>query len=343
MSEPWPTLSVVMPVLNEERHLRTSLRGVLDQDYPGDLEIVLALGPSTDRTAEIAAQLAADDPRLVVVENPSGTTPDGLNRAIAASSHDVVVRVDAHGELGPDYLTTAVATLQRTGAANVGGLMDARGTTDFERAVAAAYNSRIGLGGGAFHLADSEEGPAESVFLGCFRREALLRVGGYDPDLRRAQDWELNLRLRESGELVWFTPRLRVTYRPRSTARALAKQFFTTGKWRREVIRRHPQTASARYLAPPLVVLGSAVGLVVGLVGVATGHRALTAALVVPAAYAAGVCIGAAGVKGDLPWRARLRLPAVLAVMHLGWGAGFVRGLTADERTNPDPAPRPTA
>lgn len=330
-----------MPVLNEERHLRSSLQGVLDQHYPGEIEIVLALGPSCDRTSEIAAELAAEDPRVIVVENPSGTTPDGLNRAISASSNDVVVRVDAHGELGPGYLVTAVSTLERTRAANVGGLMDARGTTDFERAVAAAYNSRIGLGGGAFHLADSEEGPAESVFLGCFRREALLRVGGYDPDLRRAQDWELNLRLREAGELVWFTPRLRVTYRPRSSARALAQQFFTTGKWRREVIRRHPQTASARYLAPPVVVLGSAAGLVVGAVGLATGNRLLTGALLIPAAYVVGVSAGAMGVRGDLPWRARLRLPGVLAVMHLGWGAGFVRGLNDEERTNPDPAPRP--
>ncbi|CAI9407428.1 MULTISPECIES: glycosyltransferase family 2 protein [Aestuariimicrobium] len=342
MRDQWPSLSVVMPVLNEEKHLRASLQGVLDQHYPGPLEIVLAIGPSTDRTHEIAEQLAADDPRIVVVDNPTGTTPDGLNLAINASSHDLVVRVDAHGELGPDYLNLAVETLQRTGAANVGGLMDARGTTDFERAVAAAYNSRIGLGGGAFHLADSSEGPADSVFLGCFRRDALRRAGGYDPDLRRAQDWELNLRLREAGELVWFNPGLRVTYRPRSTVRALARQFYTTGKWRREVIRRHPQTASARYLAPPVVVLGSAAGLAVGIVGLVGQHRLLAAALVAPIGYVTGVAMGAATIKGDLPRGARMRLPLVLAVMHLGWGAGFVRGLSADERTNPHPAPRPT-
>src|SRR5205085_8817628 len=135
---------------------------VLEQDYPGEIEIVLALGPSTDRTADIAAELARD-PRVSVVENPSARTPTGLNKAIVASRHPVIARVDGHAELPPDYLRTAVELLQRTGADNVGGLMWAEGRTDFERAVARAMTTRIGVGNAPFHVG-GEEGPADSVY-----------------------------------------------------------------------------------------------------------------------------------------------------------------------------------
>jgi glycosyltransferase involved in cell wall biosynthesis len=139
-------VSVIMPVLDEERHLAEAVAGVLGQDYDGPLELALALGPSRDRTDEVAAGLAASDPRIRLVPNPSGRTPDALNAAIAATSHPVVVRVDGHSVLDPDYIATAVELLRDTGAANVGGLMAAEGTTPFERAVAAAMTSPVGVG-----------------------------------------------------------------------------------------------------------------------------------------------------------------------------------------------------
>lgn len=320
-------VSVIMPVRNEERYLATAVARVLDQDYPGELEVVLAVGPSTDRTAEIAAELAAADPRVRVVDNPTGRTPAGLNLAIAAARHDILVRVDGHGELMEGYLQTAVETLQRTGAANVGGLMDAQGETPFEQAVAVAYTSRLGLGGSSFHLLDSPEGPAETVFLGSFRRDALDRVGGFDESMYRAQDWELNYRLRAAGEEIWFTPRMRVRYRPRSTVRALARQFFETGRWRREVIRRYPETASLRYLAPPTAVAGATVGAAVGLCGLVLRSRWATAALLAPLGYLSLVTAGAAVMPRAMPLGVRLRLPLVLVVMHVCWGAGFLVGL----------------
>lgn len=331
-------VSVVMPVLNEEEHLAASVREVLAQRYPGELEIILAVGPSSDQTHQVADALAAADSRVRVIDNPSGTTPDGLNLAIAAARFDIIVRVDAHGELAPGYIATAVELLQRTGAANVGGLMAAEGRTPFEQAVAVAYTSRLGLGGGSFHLADSTEGPADTVFLGVFRRDALERVGGYDPTLLRAQDWDLNYRLRKAGETVWFSPQLKVAYRPRSSVSALAKQFFRTGQWRREVMRRNPDTASARYLAPPVVVTAAGLGTVAGLVGLATHRPVLLAGWLAPASYLAGVAVGAATLRRPMPMPVRARLPLVLATMHLSWGSGFLRGLPAAERGGEEPS-----
>ncbi len=324
----WPGVSVVMPVRNEEQHLAASVAGVLAQDYPGEVEVVMALGPSTDRTAAIAAELAAADDRIRVVENPVGKTPQALNLAIAASRFDIVVRVDGHGELAPGYVRRAVELLDETGAANVGGIMDAQGVTAFERAVAHAYTTRLGLGGSAFHLGDVPAGPAETVFLGVFRKSALRLVGGFDDSMWRAQDWELNYRLRRAGQLVWFSPELRVTYRPRSTVAALAKQMFETGRWRREVVRRHPDTASVRYLAPPLTVTAIGLGTVLAVIGRLSGRQALSRLGLLPATgYATLILAGSVTTGPTLPTRVRAWLPVVLIVTHLSWGTGFLVGL----------------
>lgn len=307
----WPAVSVIMPVLNEERHLRAAVAGILAQEYGGTLEVVLAVGPCTDRTDEVAAALTAADHRVRVVPNPSGRTPDALNAAIAASSYDIVVRVDGHAELSPGYIATAVRVLDEVGADNVGGIMDAQGTTAFERAVACAMKSRIGVGNAAFHVG-GEPGPAPTVYLGVFRRSALDRVGGYDPHFARAQDWEMNHRIITTGGLVWFTPDLQVTYRPRPDVKSLAKQYFHYGRWRRVVARSHEGTMSARYLAPPLMVVGVGLGVVAGLMW--------RPAWLVPLGYAAGVLVGGAVISRGEAGATRARVPAVLATMHWSWG-----------------------
>lgn len=315
-----PAVSVIMPVLNEERHLREAVRHILDQDYAGDLEVVIALGPSTDRTDAIAAELVretADGARCRVrtVPNPTGRTPAGLNAAIEASSHPVVVRVDGHGMLSPGYISTAVRLLAETGAQNVGGIMHAEGETSWEQAVAAAMTARIGVGNAAFHTG-GEAGPADTVYLGVFRREALERQGGYNEEFIRAQDWELNFRIRSAGGAVWFSPELKVSYRPRPTLRALAKQYKDYGRWRRVVARYHKGSINPRYLAPPAALAGIAAGVLV------TPLTPL--GLAIPLAYAVGIVAGSVPAGRGLPVRARLQIPVALATMHMSWGWGFV-------------------
>ena len=323
----WPGVSVVMPVLNEEAHLLASVRRVLDQHYEGELEVILSLGPSWDRTDEIAAELAAADPRLRLVSNPAGRTPHALNLAVAAARHDLIVRVDGHGELADGYIARAVELLQSTGAANVGGVMDAQGQTPFEQAVACAYSTRLGLGGSTFHLESSPAGPADTVFLGAFRKDAITAVGGFDETMWRAQDWELNYRLRQAGEVIWFSPDLKVTYRPRSSLGALLRQMYETGKWRREVVRRHPETANVRYLAPPVAVVGIAVGTLAGVVGLLSRRPVARLGFAAPVGYLALILAGSLLAPRSLGAAARLRLPLVLVATHMAWGAGFLVGL----------------
>ncbi len=310
-----PAVSVVLTVLNEERHLRAAVGSVLAQDYPGEVEIVLALGPSRDHSDAVAQELAAD-PRVVLVANPTGRTPNGLNLAVAASRFPVVARVDGHSVIPPDYLRNAVAVLERTGADNVGGLMSARGVTTIEQAIATAMTSKLGVGNAPFHVGGTE-GPADSVYLGVFRRSALDRVGGYDETFTRAQDWEMNYRIRASGGLVWFSPTLSVSYRPRHSLAALARQYFHYGRWRRQVMRAHPGSVNLRYLAPPAAVLGVLAGLVLSTF---LSVWALTA----PAAYLLLDVVGSLVIGRGLPWRAWLALPVVIATMHMAWGIGFL-------------------
>jgi succinoglycan biosynthesis protein ExoA len=327
MLEGPPGVTVVMPVRNEERHLAAAVTGVLEQHYQGELEVILAVGPSSDRTAEIAWQLAAADSRVRVVDNRAGRTPHALNLAIAEAKHDIIVRVDGHGELTPGYISRAVELLLNTGAANVGGMMAAQGETAFEEAVAVAYTTPLGLGGSTFHLESSPPGPADTVYLGVFRRDALEAVGGFDETMHRAQDWELNYRLRRRGETIWFSPELKVTYRPRSTFPSLMKQFFETGKWRREVMRRHPETANLRYLVPPVVVGVIGLGSLAAVVGALTGRKWLMAGLSAPAGYGAAMITGTAMIRTPMSPEARRLLPLVFAAMHMSWGVGFLVGV----------------
>jgi len=331
-----PPVSVIMSALNEARHLRSAVGHVLGQDYPGALEVVVALGPSHDGTDQVASELVGADPRVKLVANPTGATPTGLNAALAVSTHPIVARVDGHAVIPPEYLRIAVETLQQTGADNAGGIMAAEGTTPFEQAVARAMTSPLGVGNARFHTGGTA-GPADTVYLGVFRRSALDRVGGYDESFLRAQDWEMNYRLRATGGLVWFQPAMRVSYRPRPNLRALARQYFHYGRWRREVMRRHQGSATLRYLAPPIALAAIGAGTVLGVAGLMFGWPLLLLGFAVPLGYLAAVLAGALATSGGLPSVARLALPAVYATMHLAWGAGF---LTSPRRLRPAaPAP----
>lgn len=319
-----PGISVFMPILDEEKHLAEAVGAILAQRYDGPVEIVLAIGPCTDGTWEVARALAAQDERITLVHNPTGRTPDGLNAALAATHHDILVRVDGHGILSPGYLQTVAQVLAETGAANVGGIMDAEGTTAFEQAVECAMKSKIGVGGVKFKQGGAA-GAVETVYLGNFAREWIEKVGMYDPRYTRAQDWELNFRIRKAGGTVWFTPGLRVTYRPRPNIRALAKQYFEYGTWRRVVARQHRGSINLRYLAPPVAVVGVMAGTLLG-----TRWRP---ALAAPLGYLALVTAGGVrAARGRSP-QVVVRMPLVLTAMHLSWGLGF---LTSRVELEPD-------
>ncbi|WP_406249576.1 glycosyltransferase family 2 protein [Microbacterium sp. M] len=335
---PSPGVTFVMPVLNERDYLQHAVESVLSQQVDGDAELVLALGPSTDGTTELAQKLAEADDRIRLVDNPAADIPVGLNAAIRAGRHDTIVRVDAHSELSPGYAARALETLARTGAANVGGVMHAEGRTPFQKAAAWAYNSPIGLGGGAYH-GGAREGEAESAYLGVMRRSVLDEVGLFDETVRRGEDWELNLRIRQAGHLVWFDPALSVTYWPRESWLRLARQFRATGAWRGELVRRYGRRNGLRFFAPPALLANLVVAALIGLLqltGVLSGIPSLIACLVYLPLAAYAVLVIVMALTPGRGFRERLWTLAVLPTMHLAWGWGFLGGVLRGARGTVD-------
>ncbi len=309
-----PGVSVILPILNEERFLADAINAILAQKYLGPLEIILALGPSKDKTNEIAADIARSSSQVVFLQNPSGRTAAALNAAIAKARYDIICRIDGHAEISPTYIDHAVDVLQKTGAVNVGGVMAAVGQNAFERAVATAMRSPLGVGAARFHTG-GDAGPADTVYLGVFKKDKLEAVGGFDERFTRAQDWELNFRLRAAGGIIWFDPELVVTYRPRPNLRALAKQYFEYGRWRRAVSRSHKGTISFRYLAPPVTVSISVLSIILG--------ASLNPVCYLPfGLYILGNLVGSLVIGKNV--QEKITLPAVLATMHFAWGWGFL-------------------
>ncbi len=318
-----PVVSVVVPARNAGHTLARAVAAALAQD-PHPAEVVVAVGPSEDDTAEVAVALAAEHEGLVrVVDSPTGRTPDGLNIAIAAAVGQVIARVDTHAVLPPGYLATAIAALRATGAGNVGGIQRPTADEGFARAVAAAMRSPAGTGG-ARYRSGTVAGPVDTVYLGVFRREALEAVGGFDPTFTRNQDAELNLRLTRAGYRVWLEPAMVVAYHPRGTLSGLARQYLGYGRWRRHTARVHAGSLRARQLAAPAVVGG-----LVGSAIVSAVARDVRPVACAAGGYLAGVLAAGAHAAEDL--RDAPATALALATMHVSWGVGFLQGPPSDE------------
>jgi len=319
MNSTLPNVSVILPILNEERNLHNCVSAIINQDYPGEIEIILALGPSHDKTNELAEVLAKSDRRIKLIKNPSGQTANGLNLAIAAAQYEIICRIDGHSEIAENYLSTAIEIMKSTNADNVGGVMYAEGNTGLQRVIASAMRSKLGVGPAKFHTG-GKAGKSDTVYLGTFKKSSVKAVGGFDERFIRAQDWELNHRIIKNGGLVWFDPRLKVIYRPRNSIIKLAKQYFQYGRWRRVVSSNYPETVNYRYLAPPFTVLAFSISLICSIL--------INKFLLIPALiYCLLILLGGLVIGKSLV--EKLLMPIVLFVMHFSWGIGF---LTSSKR-----------
>lgn len=300
-----PNVSVIIPARGSAHLLPRALASIEAQTYPNVVEVVVAA--ADDASADVAEAAGA-----TVVRNETGTTPTGLNRAIAATHGEVIVRCDAQSVLPPDYIARAVETLIRTEAVNVGGMQVPVGETPWEQAIAAAMSSPFGAGDARYRIG-GQEGPVETVYLGVFRRDALERIGGFDEAFTRTQDYELNHRLIETGGIVWFDPELRVQYRPRPGLARLARQYLDYGRAKRRFARTHPGALRWRQLVAPLLTLVLLASLVISIW--------LPLALLVALLYLIGLLVVGFTTGGN-----PLRVATALATMHLAWGWGFLTG-----------------
>ena len=318
-----PAVSIVIPCRNEARHIEACLRGVLAfVSPPGGFEVVVADGMSEDGTRDVIARVAAEDPRVRLIDNPKRTTPCALNAGIRAARAGIVARIDAHSDYAPDYLCQCLAVMDETGAENVGGPWLARGGGYLQRAIAATFASPFAVGGARAHLAE-HEGPVDTVYLGCFRKQFLFDIGLFDEDLVRNQDDELNFRILRAGGSIWQSPRIRSWYSPRSSLTALYRQYFQYGYWKVLVIRKHGSPASVRHLVPGLFV-GAMIVLALAAPFVTAARYGLAG---LSALYAAGLLVASVHTAARSGWSLLPVLPAAFACYHFGYGLGFLCGL----------------
>jgi glycosyltransferase involved in cell wall biosynthesis len=308
-----------MPVRNEATHIAAGLQSVLDQTFDAArTEIVVVDGESEDGTVEIARAVLHGRANSRVIHNPGRSIPSGMNAGLAGATADVIVRVDGHSRLAPNYVQRCVELLSESRAANVGGLMRPRGDGVIGRAMALALSSKFGIGDSRFHYLERRE-YVDTVYLGAFRREALEGVGGYDEWLLANEDFELNHRIREAGFGVLLSPEIRSTYIPRASLRSIASQFYNYGRWKAQVMRKHPSSVRPRHLAAPALVAT----LSVCLPGFALTRKRW---LLLPAGlYLTATILGAA--FSARPKRLTPALMLVFPAIHLSWGTGVLSGL----------------
>ncbi|MFO0675371.1 MAG: glycosyltransferase family 2 protein [Polyangiaceae bacterium] len=322
-----PMVTIAMPCLNEEAYIEACIASVFAQDYPADrLEILVADGMSVDRTREILTALSAKDPRVKMVDNPRRIQAAGMNEILRMSKGDVVVRMDVHCEYAKDYVSKCIDALEKSGADNVGGAQRARPKSLFQRALCAALESPLGVGGAKYRSPD-QEGFVDTVFLGAFRRRVFETVGMYDPAAITNEDAELNQRLLESGGKIFLSKDVVVFYYPRASFDALAKQYFKYGMGRARTLLKHKKLPTVRPLIPFGMTAAGAL-----LAAVPLLHPAVPFAY---GSYALGTLVEAVRVGRSKGLETIPIVWAIFPTLHVSHGTGFAYGLVK-YLANPD-------
>lgn len=318
-----PFVSVLMPIRNEGDYIERSLQAVVAQDYPSErLEVIIADGMSTDGTRDIVHAFGARHPAVRLVDNPGRIVSSGLNAALQQAKGEVIIRVDGHTEIAPDYVRQCVAELERSEADNVGGKMTAVAEGTFGQAVALATSSRFGIGGGRFHYSNTEEW-VDTVYMGAWRREVFERIGAFDEELVRDQDDEFNYRLRAQGGRILLSPRIKSVYTTRGTPSSLWRQYLQYGYWKVRVMQKHPRQMRPRQLVPPLFVAA----LLLSLLAAPFSAAGRWVFAVVAGSYCVANMTASVLSARHGQWRLLPLLPVTFATLHFAYGLGFLTGL----------------
>jgi len=318
----WPLVTIIMPIRNEARYIARALHAVLAQDYPVDkVEIFVVDGMSEDGTRAIVTAMAAGEPRVQLLDNPERIVPTALNRGVCAAHGEIIIRVDGHAVIAPDYLRRCVETLAVVDADCVGGPIHTVGETPRACGIALAQSSPFGVGNAAFRYACTAR-YVDTLAFGAYRRKVFDHIGLFDPALVRNEDDEFNLRLTRAGGKIWLCPTIQSTYYARASLGSLWTQYFAYGFWKVRVIQKHGRPASWRHLVPVTFVL--ALLTMAGLHVLGPPYPWLLAVLLPYSLVLLGASLGLAVRHG---WRYAPLLPLAFMTMHLGYGLGFLGGL----------------
>ncbi|MCE9644900.1 MAG: glycosyltransferase family 2 protein [Chloroflexi bacterium] len=318
-------ISVILPVRNESTYIERGLQAIVEQDYPlGSVEILIADGMSTDDTRPIILQFSSDHPQLkiLLLDNPGKIVPTGMNIALRHAKGEVVIRVDGHCLIAPDYVRRCVEHIRIDGVDGVGGPMETIGETSLARTIAVGMSSPFGVGNSAFRTMSGKSILADTVPFPAYTRQIIERAGFYDEELVRNQDDEYNYRIRELGGRILLAEDVHSSYFSRSSLKGLWRQYYQYGYWKVRVLQKHPRQMSLRQFVPPVFVfalLGS------GLAALFSQLRPL--AWIVPSFYLVVNILVSIWTASKRGWQHVFYLPMIFMILHLSYGSGFLVGL----------------
>ncbi len=319
-----PMVTVIMPVRNEADFIARSLGAVIGQDYPPQLlEVIVTDGMSIDGTREIVSSLQTTYHNLRLVDNPGRIVPTGINAAMDIAKGQVIVRIDGHCEIAPDYVSRCVEHLQKGEADGVGGPIETVGQTYLSRVIACAMSSNFGVGGSAFRTGTQTARLTDTVAFPAYTRAITERAGPYDEELVRNQDDEYNYRIRKLGGRLILAPDVKCRYFSRSSLRSLSRQYFQYGYWKVRVLQKHPLQMRARQFVPLLFIMALLLSAGLSLVSPLAGWAFVAVAGSYIAANICASCLTA--IQRDS--RLIPVLPIAFAAVHFSYGLGNIFGL----------------
>jgi succinoglycan biosynthesis protein ExoA len=327
----YPPVTLILPIRNESAYIERCLQSILAQDYPADrMEILIADGMSTDDTRAILQQYipsamlrtSLQHSSFILLNNPGGIVPTGMNIALRRARGEIIIRVDGHCVIAPDYVSNCIKHLQKDGVDGVGGPMESIGETSIAKAIAIGMSSPFGVGNSAFRTVFGRDMLADTVPFPAYTREIIERAGLYDEELVRNQDDEYNYRIRELGGRIMLAEDVRSAYFSRTSLKGLWRQYFQYGLYKVRVLQKHPRQMSPRQFVPPAFVLALLVSAF--LAGFAS-LRPLSP--VIPILYLTINLLASLYTAYNRGWKYLPLLPITFAILHLSYGLGFLTGL----------------
>ena len=324
--------TVIIPTKNEQDYIVDCICSLLDTDTDtlARTEFLVVDGKSCDHTRDMVTTHFKHKHHIRIIDNPGIHQACAMNIGVKHSTggaQSAIIRADAHAIYPKNFIKHSCQILHSdTSIGNVGCVQRYHGRHVVSKAIAMAMGSPLVRGGVKYVRASTHATCAsDTAFLGCWRKDYFLRMGGFNEQFKVNEDYEFNTRIRKDGKKIVIAKALAVNYFVRNTLSGLAKQFFRYGLWKVKTILTHPSSLKARQLPPVFFVLLLAF-LAIGYAHWSFAHHTwinISCALI---AGLWGLMAGSVWLKQPT-WGNLALIPIAIFIMHAAWGCGFLAGL----------------
>ncbi len=318
-------VTIILPIRNESAYIEKALNSIYQQSYRiQEIEILIVDGMSTDNTREIINRFFTQHPalKIQILDNPKMIVPAGMNIALQKAKGDIIIRVDGHCIIAPDYVRNCIDHIQQDRVDGVGGPMASIGETQMAQTIALGMSSPFGVGNSAFRTTSGRTMLADTVPFPAYTRQIIERAGFYDEELVRNQDDEYNYRIRELGGTLLLADDVRSSYFSRASLKALWRQYYQYGYWKVRVLQKHPRQMSLRQFVPPAFVLSLLASLIFLL-----SSKFYFLSFIIPFLYLTLNVTASLFTAMKNGLKNLFLLPVIFAILHLSYGSGFLIGL----------------